>query len=140
MMGNNEKPIADYVMAEPNSGCHLWVGALNPGGYGKKVHLGKLHLAHRIVYEIENGKIQNGMTLDHLCRVRSCVNPKHMEVVELKENILRGFSPSALHARKKFCPKCFGPYTKYNRQRVCVNCRRIYERKRYAINNCDGRK
>lgn len=126
--------IEDYIIPEPNSGCHLWIGALNSNGYGTKRHFGKNWSAHRLVYEMEHGEIPKNMTIDHLCRVRSCVNTKHMEVVTGRENTLRGHAPSALNFKKKFCPKCFGPYTKHSQGRRCVNCHRILERNRYRIN------
>src|SRR3546814_19356891 len=46
--------------------------------------------AHRISYELCVGPIPEGMELDHLCRVRRCVNPAHMEPVTHRENVLRG--------------------------------------------------
>ena len=137
LSGHNrrKKLIEDYVIPEPNSGCHLWIGNLSQGGYGKKTHLGKDWYVHRLVYELEHGKIPKGLTVDHLCRVRSCVNTRHMEVVTRGENTLRGYSPAALNLKKEFCPKCFGPYTtrRNNSIRQCVNCRNTYERNRYAI-------
>lgn len=137
LRGHNRKSkqIEDYIIPEPNSGCHLWIGGLSQGGYGKKKHFGRNWYAHRLIYELEHGEIPNGLMLDHLCRIRSCVNSKHMEVVTNKENILRGIGPAALHARKKNCPKCSGPYTKDTKgNRICVNCKRTYNRNRYAIN------
>lgn len=130
---HRKKLIEESMMPEPNSGCFLWTGDFIPGGYGRKRHLGKWVYAHRLVYEMEHGEIPKDMTIDHLCRVRSCVNTRHMEVVTGRENTLRGFSPSALNFRKKICPKCSGPYTKNNRDRICVNCRNTYRRNRYAI-------
>ncbi len=130
---NSGKPIEDYIIQEPNSGCHLWVGDLDSGGYGRRSRLGKWQLAHRLMYEIERGKIQDGMTIDHLCRIRSCVNTRHMEIVTRGENTLRGNGPAAVNFRKKFCPRCYGPYTKNKKQRVCVNCVNSYQRKQYAI-------
>lgn len=131
---NRNKPIEAYVIPEPNSGCHLWIGGLDRDGYGKKSNLGKMQLAHRLVYEMEHGEIPKGFTLDHLCRIRSCVNPRHMEVVTSRENILRGYGPPACNFRKKFCPKCSGPYKKDNRgRRVCVNCKNTYQRNRRTI-------
>jgi hypothetical protein len=60
-------------------------------------------LLHRVVWETFNDPIPPGLTIDHLCRVRCCVNPAHMEVVTMKENILRGVSQSAINARKTAC-------------------------------------
>ena len=56
------------------------------------------YAAHRFVYEQTKGPILEGLTIDHLCRVRCCVNPDHLEVVTIQENIQRGFA-----ARRKLC-------------------------------------
>ncbi|WP_292915005.1 HNH endonuclease signature motif containing protein [Nitrosomonas sp.] len=88
---------------EPASdGCWLWTGAMQNAGYGS---YGKpSRLAHRLMYELLVEPIPAGLVIDHLCRNRRCVNPAHMEVVTLAENVLRGESPPARNARKKVCP------------------------------------
>ena len=60
-------------------------------------------LAHRVFYERCIGPIPAGLTLDHLCRNRACVNPHHGEPVTRGENVLRGEGPSAQHARQTHC-------------------------------------
>jgi len=60
-------------------------------------------MAHRVAWELIRGPIPSDMTIDHLCRNRGCVNPVHLEVVTATENIMRGFSPSAVNARKTKC-------------------------------------
>lgn len=84
--GNYIEAFASHIHFEPNSGCWLWAGADNGVGYGK--FRGKY--AHRISYEMNRGPIPNGMHLDHLCRVRCCVNPSHLEPVTNAENARRG--------------------------------------------------
>ena len=92
----------DNFVPEPNSGCWLWLGGVNEG-YGR-VRVGrKQAMAHRVMYEREVGPIPKGLTLDHLCRVRSCVNPAHLEPVTTRENTLRGVGVSALNAQKVAC-------------------------------------
>lgn len=74
-----------------DSGCWLWLGPLNRG-YGSIGNRkgDRAWRAHRIVYRILVGPIPGGMDLDHLCRVRHCVNPEHLEPVSRATNIRRG--------------------------------------------------
>jgi len=67
----------------------LWQRAIDPLGYGH-LHLpdGR-NMAHRIYYERAHGAIPEGFELDHLCRVRHCVNPAHLEPVSHAENMRR---------------------------------------------------
>jgi hypothetical protein len=71
--------------------CIIWTGATNTKGYGCYSVNGVSQLAHRLAYEDARGRIPADMTIDHLCRVRSCVNPDHMEVVTAAENNRRRF-------------------------------------------------
>lgn len=92
----------------PNlDGCMLWTGAVNAGrGYGvagKPIMVGGSHLAHRISYEYFVGPIPPGKQIDHLCRVRRCVAPDHLEPVDHRENQLRGLSPMGINAAKTHC-------------------------------------
>ncbi len=81
-----------HVSPCPNTGCWFWTGA-GVGQYGTFKIGGagtKQFLAHRFSYLIHKGPIPDGLELDHLCRVRCCVNPDHLEPVTRQENILRG--------------------------------------------------
>lgn len=66
---------------------------------------GRSRYAHRMAYEAFREPIPPGMQIDHLCRNPRCVNPDHMEVVTLVENVMRGNSPAAKIARRDCCPK-----------------------------------
>ncbi len=94
--------------------------------------------AHRFAYELLVGLIPVGLQIDHLCRNPSCCNPTHMEPVLPTENLRRGFSPSALNARKTHC-KHGHEFTEENTYirpstsgwRVCKECARLAHRESY---------
>lgn len=74
--------------------CWLWTAAIvQSTGYGRIGTGGRHHMnsAHRVAYEMMVGPIPKGLQIDHLCRVRHCVNPAHMEVVTSAENTRRGY-------------------------------------------------
>lgn len=58
---------------------------------------------HRVSYQEFNGPILPGLVIDHLCRNKKCVNPKHLEAITSGENVLRGVGPTAMNARKTHC-------------------------------------
>lgn len=133
---------------EPNSGCFLWIGAtLN--GYGRFTATGEnTHRAHRLAWERCNGAIPVGLTIDHLCRTRCCVNPAHMEVVTRAENSKRGWRVGVFRRgphntrRPTHCKQGHAFTTENTRmepvgrsgywQRRCVACARAKARAYYA--------
>lgn len=94
-------PPPDY---DPSLGpCWLWTRGLKEG-YGA-FHLdGKLCGAHEVAYRWLVGEVPEGCELDHLCRVRRCCNPSHLEPVSHLINVHRGTSPWAINAAKTHCP------------------------------------
>lgn len=135
--------IQDKIAPDPNGGCWLWTGytALGYGMVheareGEQRHHRRL-VAHRVVYELLHGHVESGLTLDHLCRVRSCVNPDHLEPVTRKENILRGFGVPARRARQTHCIRgheLSGPNLRLrlNGYRNCKACEVTADRARKA--------
>jgi len=134
------------------SGCWIWMGKIDPDGYG---HIGtgsmrkgtaKHHLVHRVAYEQLRSPIPSGLALDHLCRVRCCCNPDHLEPVTARENTFRAIASCGRktyaggqngNARKTHCPHGH-EYTPANvlmegRSRHCRECGRIRAR-RWAQN------
>lgn len=71
-------------------GCWEWLGVLDRHNYGQFSRDGLRRQAHIIAYELIIGEVPKGLELDHLCRNPKCVNPKHLEAVTHRENILRG--------------------------------------------------
>lgn len=127
---NDREKILGKFLARANvvaeTGCWPWQGRLMANGYGRLSN----RLAHRVSYELLVGQIPEGLTLDHLCRNRRCVNPKHLDPVTHRVNILRGTGASARHARKTHCP--YGhPFSGENLriersgQRACRTCCRL---------------
>src|SRR3990167_1418184 len=92
---------AKYI-PEPMSGCWIWLASLNRWGYARFQDSGQ---AHRKAYEYWKGPIPEGLDLDHLCRVRCCVNPAHLEPVSRQTNLLRGIGFPAIYANTTHCPK-----------------------------------
>jgi len=88
-----------------DDGCWLWHASMDHGGYGRIRRDRRNLLAHRVVYELLVGPIPEGKHLDHLCRVRNCVRPDHLEAVDNRTNILRGEGVTALNARKTHCKR-----------------------------------
>lgn len=124
------------VVMDEVSGCWLWQGNRNRFNYGRLwvVENGKpaLRYTHRVMYEINVGKIEAGMTIDHLCRNPPCCNPEHLEQVTLAVNTQRA------GAAVEVC-KHGHPYTEENTyytkkpgngRRSCRQCHRDKERAR----------
>jgi hypothetical protein len=73
------------------AGCWLWTGSIGRNGYGR-VGMGpgkSPGMAHRVAWEFTNGPIPRGLVLDHLCRVKACVRPDHLEPVSQALNLER---------------------------------------------------
>jgi len=75
--------------------------------------------AHRLAYINAKGAIPQGYTIDHLCRVRNCINPEHLEAVTFTENIRRRpIDNDCGHDSSKLVGRC-------------INCHRIQNRRWY---------
>lgn len=117
-----------FVGPTDANGCWPWIGILNFGGYGQFWYDNKQGMAHKYSYRLHHGHIDESLTIDHLCRNRRCVNPTHLEQVSMRENRLRGESPTAINYRKTHCPKGH-EYTPENTcvvagKRHCRTCQR----------------
>src|SRR3990167_9081181 len=87
-----------WVRVDKTATCWLWKGSIDSQGYGRLSRRPR-RSAHRFSYQLLIGPIPPGRELDHLCRVRHCVNPDHLEAVTRRVNILRGMGAPAVLAR-----------------------------------------
>src|SRR5206468_154186 len=80
-----------YIVVDAETGCHVWTGQTDRGGYGRiTVGLGadkRPTRVHIVAFEHIRGAVPGGMVLDHLCRNRRCCNPDHLEPVTRRENV-----------------------------------------------------
>lgn len=79
-----------WAKVDKTDDCWLWTGVRISNGYGSFRVEGAMRLAHRFAYELLVGPIPDGLQIDHLCRVKHCVNPLHLEPVTQAENVRRG--------------------------------------------------
>ena len=123
------------------TGCWLWSGYVQGGGYGQVWLEGKTVYSHRVAYELLVGAIPKGLQVDHLCRVRSCCNPSHMEPVTPAENVRRGDSGQR-QLVKTHCPRGH-PYSGKNLYVVPATggreCRICHRASNKAYRNRKGR-
>ena len=83
-----QRPLDEYFIPEPNSGCWLWLGAVDQDSYGVgwDIELSRNTRAHRMVYEILVGPIHADKKLLHRCDNPICVNPDHMTIGTTADN------------------------------------------------------
>ena len=100
------KDVKDYLLSKiiKKEGCWEYQGS-TVRGYCRIQLKGIGHQAHRVSYETFIGEIPEGLTIDHLCENKICINPDHLEAVTMKVNVLRGTAVSAINARKTHCNK-----------------------------------
>lgn len=131
-----------YALPEPNSGCWLWMGNIGKAGYGTIFDV-KVRRAHRVAYELFKGPIPDGLVLDHLCRVRCCVNPDHLEPVTDRENIKRGLATISAAQVAAWAKKLARTHCKWGHEfteentsrrdnyRLCRACKKLRNRMRF---------
>jgi hypothetical protein len=116
-------PIPEYA---PELGpCWLWTGFIRFGYGVANVHVDGKWLerkAHGISLALSGSPVPDGLVPDHLCRVRHCVRPDHLEAVTGPVNTLRGESPPARNARKTHCIRGHNNWRIIRGRRRCWDC------------------
>jgi len=128
--------LMDRIEMLTESGCWIPNTTIAQHGYcwmyGYDFGNGKRkEYAHRVFYEMFKGPVSDGLQIDHLCKVRCCVNPNHLEAVTQRTNLLRGESAAAKNARRTHCPKGHpfspentGKLSTRENYRYCKECNR----------------
>ena len=119
----------DKVKVDETTGCWNWTAYKDHSGYGIfRIDSKNTSSSHRFAYQVNKGKIPEGLQLDHLCKNRKCCNPEHLEVVTLQENTNRSEITIAVKNRNKtHCSKGheYTPENTYVRKhghRACRTC------------------
>lgn len=127
-----------YEIPEFTGPCVIWTGYVQKStGYGRYTINRAERGAHVVAWELINGRVPKGLVLDHLCRVRTCINPNHLQPVTQKENVLRGVGITAVNVRKTTCPRGH-PLSgenlsiNCNGARCCKTCNAARARRNYA--------
>ena len=128
--------------------CWLWTGGKTSAGYGLIWADGRCEYVHRIVWLLRTGRtVEPGLEIDHLCRVRHCVNPAHLEQVSHRVNVIRGEQVNCKLHRAGVCKRGH-PATPENTKfradgrvgecRVCKRERRRVQRAQRRLKQIDG--
>jgi hypothetical protein len=134
-MADLRERLFSRLLIDQETGCLLWTGARNGDGYGQ-IGAGRTTYVHRLMYELFVEPIAPGLHIDHLCRVRHCAAPAHLEPVTLVENVMRGIGFAPQHAAQTHCTNGheFTPENTSRRKRsgrVCKTCHRDRQRALY---------
>jgi hypothetical protein len=128
---------------DPTTGCWLWTGPRDRNGYGKTTDPtsgDRTVQVHRLGALLVGQPFDHDLTLDHLCSVRHCWNPAHLDPCTMRTNVLRGAGPTAINAAKTHCingheltPDNIRKRTgKRATHRECLTCHREYQARREA--------
>lgn len=114
-------------MPTEQSQCWPWTGSRWRDGYGQW----RGFAVHRIAFTFANGPIPNGLTIDHRCGNRACVNPGHLEAVTLAENLRRRRKDAPKYPVRK---RTAARYSRRRARGVCVQCNTPSEK--YRCDRC----
>lgn len=136
-----EQSVRFWEKVEKTETCWTWTGTIHKHGYGRFYDFGNHPVnAHRWVWESINGKIPNGMQIDHIChnpeecsggyecKHRRCVNPAHLKLVTAQENLRRRSSVIVTECPAGHVYDKMNTYITPSGYRSCIECNRIRSR------------
>jgi hypothetical protein len=123
-------------LATASGECWLWNGGLGNDRYARFQLQGKWHPAHRIAYRDFGNRVEDRDVLDHLCRVKTCVNPAHLEAVSQLSNVDRGAigrpaNPACKHGHEYTDANTIWRKRGHYTYRICRTCQGGYKRTTY---------
>ena len=120
------------------SPCWMWTGATRPNGYGtssvydRETKKQTVMSSHVLVYLLLVGQYDQTLQLDHLCEVRACCNPAHLEPVTVAENLRRAFGRKSVdHCKNGHDLRETGVAASNGRGRRCSVCLTAWKRAYY---------
>lgn len=130
------RPVLDRLIEKlhvDERGCWLYTGAKTAAGYGS-IGLGRRQdgtdTVHRVIWQELIGPIPEGMWVDHLCQVRHCCNPDHLELVVPGENTRRGAQGRHGYCKRGHTMSPANTYTRPNGKTECRSCMRLAQLRR----------
>lgn len=124
-------------VADP-ADCIQWVGAITSKGYGSVSINGVVTSAHKAAWQHANGPVPDGLTIEHRCRNRACVNVAHMELLTSGDNTRRqpriaNLRPGGECIKGHAITSDADIYVKPSGSRECRECRRGHAKARSAV-------
>jgi hypothetical protein len=126
---------------DPETGCWKWAGYVKESGYAQVTVSGVRWYVHRLAVALDGRPATAEQEVDHLCKVRHCCNPAHLEVVTRLENLRRSNGIAQQNARTTHC-SAGHPLSPGNLRKApgrdCKTCHR--ERRRLWLADPENRK